>query len=302
MSDPSTTLRRPRSDSDSDLERPNRRQRVGNLVGPVLTRDAVFYKEGGDCYLRAEAHLFKVYLLLYPRGDTADPPRQFCAQIQHYSLFLAPLKAIVHVLNIKPALDCKIYISLLELSDLREIVTMERTNIQAPNQILGRPELGRAVVPESGKIQNKVERNSRQGITPAPEAATRRAPRGSGHRRGRSTRTFAGGVGEACASEIPIRTKEMTLPSISALGFQGVMNGDDESRIYITATCWIVPFSFPDAIARSEIKKDMRCRGSFPSGVKYRVQTLAGTWITMRNVEIEQEEQFELKAEREAKQ
>ncbi|KAJ7142672.1 hypothetical protein C8R44DRAFT_194132 [Mycena epipterygia] len=70
MSDPS--LRRPRSDSGSDLERPNRRQRVGDIPGPaVLDRDTLFYKEGGDCYLRAEDHLFKIHRYHLTRGDAS---------------------------------------------------------------------------------------------------------------------------------------------------------------------------------------------------------------------------------------
>ncbi|KAJ7142650.1 hypothetical protein C8R44DRAFT_974285 [Mycena epipterygia] len=55
-----------------------------------------------------------------------------CAHFTHkYNitpLFLAALKAIVHVTNTKPALDSKIYISLLELSNLCEtVMTKEGT-------------------------------------------------------------------------------------------------------------------------------------------------------------------------------
>ncbi|KAJ6496892.1 hypothetical protein DFH09DRAFT_339811 [Mycena vulgaris] len=70
------TLRRQRSESSesenglfSDSQPPNRRQRLGATTD--VNRDAVFYKDEGDCYLRAEDHLFKIHRYQLTREDAS---------------------------------------------------------------------------------------------------------------------------------------------------------------------------------------------------------------------------------------
>ncbi|KAJ6587634.1 hypothetical protein DFH09DRAFT_231017 [Mycena vulgaris] len=63
-------LRRTRAESPSDSQRPLRRQRVDEPP-EILTRDALFYKDSGDCYLQVEDHLFKIHRYHLLRGDAS---------------------------------------------------------------------------------------------------------------------------------------------------------------------------------------------------------------------------------------
>ncbi|KAJ7761242.1 hypothetical protein DFH07DRAFT_1059889 [Mycena maculata] len=68
----SSNLRRPRSESDcSASERPTHRQRLGDSPEVLILRDALFYRDGGDCFLRAEDHLFKIHRYHLLRGDSS---------------------------------------------------------------------------------------------------------------------------------------------------------------------------------------------------------------------------------------
>ncbi|KAJ6504553.1 hypothetical protein DFH09DRAFT_1335189 [Mycena vulgaris] len=70
------TLRRQRSESSesenglfSGSQPPTRRQRLGAATD--VNRDAVFFKDEGDCYLRAEDHLFKIHRYHLTRGGAS---------------------------------------------------------------------------------------------------------------------------------------------------------------------------------------------------------------------------------------
>ncbi|KAJ7495421.1 hypothetical protein FB451DRAFT_1550843 [Mycena latifolia] len=179
----SDSLRRRRSESASpDSQRPAQRQRMDE-PSEALTRDLIFFKDSGDCYLQAEDSLFKIHRYHLLRGDSSvfsdmfslpsgDHPLQgasesnpivlagdsaerlraflsiayaellefqvtdmrpdqlptliHCAHFAHkYNispLLSAALRAIIHVADAKPALDSKVYVSLLELSTLCEAV------------------------------------------------------------------------------------------------------------------------------------------------------------------------------------